>query len=227
MANKSAKPGVLIIAVILSLTLTFGSQFLSPNKFTPSKEQLCVGTAENPECPTTLPTTIEKGFPFAYKTLRYDTDANSPNPDTAIKTNQSNTFSLNAFGWSCMFWFGLILIVLTLWRKRLMSNIIQDPVVLVLSAILLTLLITYQLAGGGNSDSVLLRDFINVFQYGLLVLFSYLLIRPILSRSLAKSTTTQSKIGKTALGILGAMVIALAVVYVLISLAFSLAFSNG
>jgi hypothetical protein len=217
----------LIIAVILSLTLTFGSQFLSPNKYTPSREQLCVSTVENPECPATLTTTIEKGFPFAYKTIRYDTDANSPNPDTAIRTNQSNTFSLTAFGWSGMFWLGLILIVLTLWRKRMMASIIQDPIVVVLSAILLTLLITYQLAGGGNSDSVLLRDFINVFQYGLLVLFSYLLIRPILSRSVAKSTSPKAKIGKTALGILSSMVIAAAIVFVLFSLAFSLAFSNG
>ncbi len=222
MRPNASKPSILIVAIILSHGLTYASQFLRPNVSTPYKDQVCTHVVGDPPCQTTLTTTAKRGFPFPYKTLVYETSAKAPDPNTAKRISQSSSFNISAFGWSFMLWFGFILLSATWWRKHMTINILKDPTVIALSALSAFLLITYQVAGADNSSVALVRDFINIFQYSLLVLLSYLLIRPLLQWWIAKSATPQARVGKALSGVFLAMLIAAAFIVVVFSLLVSM-----
>lgn len=212
---------ILIVSILLGLGIAFTSQFLRPNEHHPPRSQFCYPLSEIPDCPKTITWTTEKGWPFAFKTLVYQVEFDSPSPTASVstKTLQSDTFSSVAFTWSAVVWFGLIFALLVL-RSRWIK-LIKDPVVASLLGISLAMLVIYQVGGGDSSENDLVRNGVN-FPYILLILVGYLVIRPHLQRSIAKSTSLPTKIGKIILGIISAIVIAALIVFILFILAFSL-----
>jgi hypothetical protein len=108
------------------------------------------------------------------------------------------------------------------------SKVRKDPVVVALLLILVGLYAVFQIGGGENSSHVLIRDCINVFWYvAFPVLLAYLLIRPILQRSIEKSSSLRARVFKTFLGVVASILIAAIGLYLLFSIVFGLVMSGG
>jgi hypothetical protein len=208
----------LLISVLLGFGFAIGSQyFLQPNKDDLPRSQVCYAESNIPQCPSTITWTSQKGWPFAYRTINYKVEFDSPSPTANIsrKILQSNNFSLPGLIWSVIVWSGLVFGFLLLWRRWAKKGIAKDFVLLSLLAISLVFLIIYQVGGGDNSNSTLIRDCINIFQFVLLVTAIYLSIRPRLRKWIMKSTSSQAKIGKTIIGLFFATAISALIVYIL------------
>jgi hypothetical protein len=91
----------------------------------------------------------------------------------------------------------------------MLQKIAKDPVVIALVVLAIVFFGIYQIGGGQHSSNIAIRNCINIFWYAIIpVLLSYLIISPLLQKSLSKSQSRGKRFRTTLLGVLLAILIA-------------------